>query len=219
MLPPGTPAGVSGPVRRGRGFYFSWASRKTLDRLGVADYDFAACGNHHALHPGRTAQLTSGAAGVRIGEASRPSAKKKYGVTARVLLGDLDRELICAHAGMEAPTRPCPASPTLPGHRLVCAKPAGQADRRIIQVNIPDILESLTLFEVYGANDPLRQKEVLHAGLPVSGDADDETVEPPCARLDALSAQGIPLRRLNADCPLHVPRLRCKMETRVSDDE
>jgi phenylalanyl-tRNA synthetase beta chain len=171
-----------------------------LDRLGVADYDFAACGNHHALHPGRTAQLTIGGrpAGV-IGEA-HPSVCKNYGLTAKVLLGDLDWELICAHAGLERTYTPLPRFPASARDiALVCdeALPVRRIER-IIQESIPDILESLTLFDVYrGEQIPCGKKSVAYTLVFRSPDSTltDETVDAALRRaLEALSAQGISLR-------------------------
>lgn len=132
-------------------FYIKGLAEALLAELKIADAEFRPCEELSYMHPGRTAALYAGGdyAGY-LGELS-PAVQTAYGIKQRVLLLEIDLDVLFAHRGEIAQYQSLPKFPAaVRDIAVVLDKEVSFADlARVIKNAGGKYLTEISLFDVY----------------------------------------------------------------------
>ncbi|MDR0314874.1 MAG: phenylalanine--tRNA ligase subunit beta, partial [Oscillospiraceae bacterium] len=181
-------------------FSLKGAVEELLYKAGIGNYDIKPCSDFSFFHPGRTAVIVKDniiLAG--LGEV-HPTVLDNYEIGVRAYVATLDLEALMDHKSDIRNYKPLPKYPsTNRDLSFVCDDelPVGDIQKVIVRT-IGDILESITLFDVYrGEQIPHGKKSIafnLRLRSPFKTLTDDECDRAVGTCINALKDQGITLR-------------------------
>lgn len=138
---------------------------KLLTTLGIRGYDVSAVMDNPSFHPGRTAQLTLQGTQLALLGQLHPMVAANYDVEVPVYLAKISLKDLMAHAAFDRVYRPLPKFPASSRDlAIICDSGLPVlAIEKAIRRAIPQLLEELTLFDVYkGAQVAAGKKSVAY---------------------------------------------------------
>ncbi len=166
-LPEERPAFVLGEYGKDSSFFtLKGAVETILSSLSVGDVSFVAEKTLKSWHPGQTARVYSGDKFLGIIGTVHPKVSSAFGIDAPAYVAELDMHTMFECINVSETYRPLPKFPaTTRDIAVVCDKNIPVADiEKCIKKAIPDILESIELFDIYtGAQVEDGKKSVAYS--------------------------------------------------------
>lgn len=153
-------------------FNLKGAVERLLDRLGVEDYEITRadedCGfeEYHSFHPGRVAVIIKDGTALGILGELHPNVLENYGIGTRAYCAKLNVDSLMENAVTQKTYKPLPKFPASTRDlSLVIDEQVPVAHlEKAIRKGIGDILESVTLFDIYqGKQIEAGKKSVSYA--------------------------------------------------------
>lgn len=134
-----------------------------LEEAGITDFEVNPVTDNPVFHPGRCAELSAGGETLGILGEVHPLTAQNYGIDVRCYLMRLPLAVLLSKAASAGVYRPLPRYPASARDlALLCGDELPvQTIEKAIRAAVPEILESVELFDVYrGAQIPEGQKSL-----------------------------------------------------------
>jgi phenylalanyl-tRNA synthetase beta chain len=153
----------------GRGDYYDVKGMVDLlaTRSGCGPLVYLPVTDHPTFHPGRTASVSAnGTVFALVGEIL-PTVADNYGIRERVYMADIDLDALYALRGASVKFQQLPKFPAITRDlALVCDIEVPSASvERAIREGVGDILEDLSVFDVYTGNKVAKGKKSIAYNL------------------------------------------------------
>ncbi|WOC31207.1 MULTISPECIES: phenylalanine--tRNA ligase subunit beta [Caproicibacterium] len=138
-----------------------------LLRLGIDDWDIAACKDAYSYHPGRCAKLYAGDEELGIIGEIHPAAAENYDIETRVYSFTLDVAVLMQHAHTHRTYKSLPKFPAVTRDlALICDAEVPVLDlEKAIKRGAGKLLESIQVFDVYRGEQIARGKKSVAFNL------------------------------------------------------
>lgn len=136
-----------------------------LNGLGIENYE-VSLGQHHSLHPGKTAQFTQGGELIAIVGELHPKVLDAFGINRKVYLFEIDMEIIARKANLANAYSQLPKFPSI-NRDLAVILPLEVSASEVeaaIKESAGPLLKALTLFDLYmGEQVPVGAKSMAYS--------------------------------------------------------